>query len=335
MHLYGFAYKFYAWILMDCPAKNCGIFFRLCLCIWLSAVDAVKETMKRIAASMLMLATMLGTATAFADTLSKIRETHTVVLAYRDSPPFSFMNENKKVTGYSIDLCLKIVEAVKRELKMPQLAVAYLPVDSSSRFSAIVDGRADMECGSTTNTQERRTKVAFAIPHFYASVRMLVRAGSGIRNWPDLRDRKVVITKGTTTIHLLNERSNVRALNVSMVEGRDDMASFAMVEQGRADAFPMDDVLLYGLKAVSRDPDMFAVVGDPLSVEPYAIMLRKDDLAFKKLVDTEIVRTVDSREIYSMYNYWFMNRSGLGGANMNMPMGNLLRESLKYPGDRF
>jgi ABC-type amino acid transport substrate-binding protein len=299
------------------------------------AVEAVKETMKRIAGSLFVLAAMLAAAPVLAETLSKIRETQTIVLAYRGSPPFSYLNENKKVTGYSIELCLKIVEAIKRELKMPQLAVAFLPVDLSSRFSAIIDGRADMECSSTTNTEERRAKVTFAIPHFFASVRMLVRSGSGIRSWPDLRDRKVVITKGTTTINLLNERSNARALNVGIVEGSDDMASFAMVEQGKADAFPMDDALLYGLKALSRDPDLFAVVGDPLSVEPYAIMLRKDDPAFKKLVDKEIARIMESREIYSIYNYWFMNRSGPGGANMNMPMGNLLRESLKYPGDRF
>lgn len=272
---------------------------------------------------------------AHADTLSKIRETQTITIAHRESSvPFSYFDENKKPVGYANDLCLKIAEAVRRELKLPQLNIRYLAVTSSNRIPAIVEGKADLECGSTTNNAERRKQVAFTIPHFISGVRMAVRTNSGIRNWPDLRGKHVVTTKGTTTVKLLTDRDKVRSLNLSLLEGRDHAESFAMVEKGQAQAFPMDDVLLYGLRVNTQHPSDFIITGDALSAEPYGIMLRKDDLAFKAVVDREMARIINEGEIYKLYDKWFMSPIPPKGTNLNMPMGHLLRDTFRFPTDK-
>ncbi|SDY50590.1 amino acid ABC transporter substrate-binding protein, PAAT family (TC 3.A.1.3.-) [Collimonas sp. OK242] len=268
------------------------------------------------------------------DTLGKIRDSQTMTFAYRETAPFSFTNDSKQIVGYSIDVCLKIAEAVKRELKLPNLKIQYLPVDSTTRFSSIIDGKADMECGSTTNNAERRTRVGFTIPHFFSSVRMIVKSGGGIKNWSDLRGKTIVITKSTTTIDLVNDRSNVRSLNIKVLEAKDDAESFSFVEQGKADAYAMDDVLLYSLRSTAKNPAAYTILGDPLSIEPYSLMFRKDDPGFKKVVDREMVRLISEGEMQKIYSYWFTQPNGPKGSNMNMPMGYLLRDSLQYPSDK-
>jgi ABC-type amino acid transport substrate-binding protein len=271
----------------------------------------------------------------YADTLSRIRDTQTIILAHRESSiPFSYLDENKKPQGYALDLCLKIADAVKRELKLPQLKVQYLLVSSANRIAAITEGRADLECGSTTNNAERRQQVAFTIPHFISGVRMLVRTDSGIRNWTDLRNKRVITTRGTTTVQLLNDRSKARSLNLALIEGKDHDESFKAIQTNAADAFPMDDVLLYGLRAMAAKPDEFKVVGDQLSIEPYAIMMRKDDPAFKAIADREMSRMIHDGEFEKSYDKWFRSAIPPKGITMNMPMGFLLRESMRYPTDK-
>lgn len=288
--------------------------------------------MTRLAAGLLCFAPVWAQA---GDTLAKIRATQTITIAHREaSLPFSYLDDNKRPVGYAVDLCLKIADAVRRELKLPHLNIEYLPVTSTSRIPAIADGKADLECGSTTNNAERRKLVAFTIPHFIAATRMLVRTDSGIRNWADLHDKRVVTTKGTTTVSLLVERDKVRALGLKMVEGRDHAESFHMVEKGQAEAFPMDDVLLYGLRANAKSPTHFVVLGDPLSTEPYAIMLRKGDAPFKTLVDHEMGRLINEGEIYKLYDKWFMSPIPPKGINMNMPMGHLLKDTFRFPTDK-
>lgn len=281
---------------------------------------------------------LLGAASTLqcsADTLAKIRETQTITIAHREaSLPFSYFDDDKKPIGYAVDLCLKIADAVKRELKLPVLNVAFLPVTPSTRIPSIIEGKADLECGSTTNNAERRKQVAFTIPHFVAGARMLVRADSGIKNWSDLRDKRVVTTKGTTTVKLLNDRDKVRALTLKLVEAKDHAESFAKIEKGEADAFPMDDVLLFGLRANAKDPNAFLVVGDLLSTEPYAIMLRKDDASFKALVDKEMGRIINDGELARLYDKWFKKPIPPKGLNMNMPMSYLLRDTLRFPTDK-
>jgi ABC-type amino acid transport substrate-binding protein len=268
------------------------------------------------------------------DTIGKIRKTQTLVIGIRETAPFSYTDENKQPLGYSVDLCLKVAEAIKKELKMPAMKIQFFPVDSATRFSALLEDKIDLECGSTTNNAERRKKVAFTIPHFFSSVRALVKADSGIKNWPQLRNRTVVTTKSTTTVKLLNDRNDTSSLNIKLVEGNSDQDSFKMVEDGRADAFPMDDVLLYSLRAESKAPASFAIVGDPLSIEPYSIMLRKDDPAFKKIVDNEMLRLIHDNEIYRIYEKWFTKPIPPKNVNMNMSMGFLLRDSLRFPTDQ-
>lgn len=269
------------------------------------------------------------------DTLSKIRDTKTIVIAHREtSLPFSYLDDNKKTIGYAVDLCLKVADAVKRELKLSQLNIEYLAVTSANRISAIEQGKADLECGSTTNTAERRKQVAFTIPHFVAATRMLVRSDSGIKNWSDLRGKRVVTTKGTGTIKALVERDMVRSLGLRLLEGRDHAESFAMVEKGLAEAFTTDDVLLYGLRATAPNPGNFTVVGDAISTEPDAIMMRKDDPAFKAVVDREMGRIINEGEIYKLYDKWFMKPIPPKGINMSMPMGYLLRDIFRFPTDK-
>ncbi len=268
------------------------------------------------------------------DTIGKIRKTQTLVIGIRETAPFSYTDENKQPLGYSVDLCLKVAEAIKKELKMPAMKIQFYSVDSTTRFSALLEDKIDLECGSTTNNAERRKKVAFTIPHFFSSVRALVKADSGIKNWPQLRNRTVVTTKSTTTVKLLNDRNDTSSLNIKLVEGNSDQDSFKMVEEGKADAFPMDDVLLYSLRAESKAPASFAIVGDPLSIEPYSIMMRKDDPGFKKIVDSEMLRMIHEGEIYRIYEKWFTKPIPPKNINMNMSMGFLLRDSLRFPTDQ-
>jgi ABC-type amino acid transport substrate-binding protein len=269
------------------------------------------------------------------DTLARIKETQTITIAHREaSLPFSYLSENKKPIGYSVDVCLKLVDAIKKELKLPQLTVNYLLVTPSTRIPAIVESKADLECGSTTNNVERRKQVAFTIPHFFATARMLVRTESGIKNWTDLKDKVVVTTKGTTSVKLLNDRDKVRSLSLKLIEGDDHNLSFAMVESGKADAFSMDDVLLYGLRAMSKDSAKFSIVGDSLSTEPYAIILRKDDPNFKGLLDKEMARLMGDGEITKLYDKWFKSPIPPKGVNLNMPMGFLLRDNIRFPSDK-
>jgi glutamate/aspartate transport system substrate-binding protein len=280
--------------------------------------------------------TVVSTCAAADDTLAKIRQTQTITIAHREaSVPFSYIDETtRKPVGYAVDLCLRIAESVKRELKLPNLKIEFLPVTPSTRIPAIVEGKADLECGSTTNNAERRKQVAFTIPHFVATARMVVRTDSKIRNWPDLQDKRVVTTKGTTTMKLLTDRDKVRALNLKLIEGVDHNESFSKVEKREAEAFPMDDVLLYGLRANAKNPADFEIVGDPLSTEPYAIMLRKDDPAFKAMVDREMARLINDGELAKLYDKWFMKPIPPKNVNMKMPMSHLLRDILRFPTDK-
>lgn len=296
------------------------------------AINAIPELAKAaITASFYVAATCAHAG----DTLAKIRDTQTITIAHRDaSMPFSYLDGNNRPVGYAVDLCLKVADAVRRELKLQHLNIRYIPVTPSTRISAIVGGQADLECGSTTNNAERRKQVAFTVPHFVATSRMVVRADSGIRNWSDLRGKRVVTTKGTTTVKLLNDRDKVRSLALKLIEGHDHAESFSMVEKGAAEAFPMDDVLLFGLRANAPNPNAFVIVGDALSAEPYAIMLRKDDAPFKSLVDREMSRIIHDGEIYKLYDKWFKSPIPPKGVNMDMPLGHLLRDVLRFPTDK-
>ncbi len=273
-------------------------------------------------------------AAAAPPTLDKIAKSGSVVLGYRDAAaPFAYLDENKRPVGYSLDICLKIVDAIKRDLKRNDLAVKYVPVSAATRLTALTSGEIDLECGSTTSTAERRKQVASTIPTFVAAVRLLAPSKSGIKSIYDLSGKTVVTTKGTSSEALFNDLNKNHTLRANLVLGKDHNESFALLEAGKADAFMMDDVLLATLRASSKDPDKYALTRDPLTIEPLAIMLRKDDAAFKKLVDSELHRAITQGEINTLYRKWFESPIPPNQINLKLPMSYLLRDSFKAPTD--
>jgi ABC-type amino acid transport substrate-binding protein len=267
--------------------------------------------------------------------LDQIRSSQAITIAHRDSSiPFSYLDAEQKPVGYAMDLCLKVLDALKRELKLPALKVNYLSVTSATRIPSIAQGKAAMECGSTTNTAERRKQVDYTIAHFISSARFLVRQDSGLLKLEDLNGRNVVSTKGSTNIKTLERINAERGLNMKVMEAADHGEAFGMVAQKKADAFAMDDVLLFGLRANSAQPEAFIVIGKPMTIEPYAIMLPKGDAAFKKLVDAEMRRIILSGEINAIYRKWFEQPIPPKGINLNLPMPYMLRDSFKYPSDK-
>lgn len=272
---------------------------------------------------------------AYANTLDKIAKTGVITIGHREaSLPVSYYDANKQPIGYAVDICNEIASGIKKDLNMPNIKIQYKLVTPSTRQKAIQDGTIDMECGSTTDNASRRKDVDFSIPYYVSGVRMVVKKSSGIQNWSDLKGKSIVITKGTTTLAALKDKSSINNYNYKFLETNDHQISFNEVVDGQADAFSVDDILLYGLAAASKNPDAYVVTGDPLTVEPYAIMLRKNDPQFKDLVDSEFIKLVKSGEIYNLYNKWFLRPIPPKGVNLNVPMNATLRDILRYPTDQ-
>jgi ABC-type amino acid transport substrate-binding protein len=283
----------------------------------------------------LLTASVVFCASVRAGVLDQVRATHVISIAHRDaSLPFSYLDADKKPVGYAVDICLRVAEAVKHELGLTALSVKWVQVTSASRIPTIVEGKAAMECGSTTNTAARRKQVDFTIQHFIAASRFLVRVDSGIDNISGLENKTVVSTTGTTNLPTLRRLDREQDLHMKILEAKDHNEAFEMVVDKKADAFAMDDVLLYGLRANAKNPKLYKVIGKPMTIEPYAIMLPKDDPAFKAVVDRELRRLISSGEIYTLYQRWFEQPIPPHGVNMELPMPNLLRDALRYPSDK-
>jgi glutamate/aspartate transport system substrate-binding protein len=260
------------------------------------------------------------------DTLKRIKDSGAITIGVREaSVPFSYIDAQKQPQGYSIDLCLKVADAVKTELKMPRLDVRFVPVTSGNRIAMVKDGKVDLECGSTTNTRDRQKDVAFAYTTFVAGIKMLAKKSSNITSVEDLRGKTVVVTKGTTSEKMLKQLNDDRVLKLTILETTDHNESFAAVADGRAVAFPMDDILLYGLISKAAKPDDFAVVGRYLSVEPYGIMLRKDDQPFERIVDKTLNELFQSGEVRRIYARWFST------SQLTVPMHQYLKEAFVIP----
>jgi ABC-type amino acid transport substrate-binding protein len=267
--------------------------------------------------------------------LERIQATGTVVLAHRESSvPFSFVGPEGKPMGYAVDLCVKLVEALRKELALPRLEPRFVMVTPANRISTIEEGKADLECGSTTNNAERRQKVAFTVPHYIAGARYLVRADSKIALLRDFKDRKLVSTKGTTPLKAVTRANKDFALGITLLEAPEHARAVDMVAVGEADGFVMDDVLLYGLISGRSDPQAFKVVGKFLTIEPLAIMLPRNDAAFKQLVDNEMKRLIRTREAHSVYERWFLKPIPPANRSLNLPMNYLLKDFWKYPTDQ-
>jgi glutamate/aspartate transport system substrate-binding protein len=291
----------------------------------------------------LLLLTVIGTVLAgvsvqaaeLTGTLKKIKDTGTIALAHRESSvPFSYYDDKQQVIGYSHELAMKVVEAVKKELKAPNLKVTLNPVTPATRIPLVSNGTVDLECGSTTNNYERQKQVAFSNTIFLVGTRLLVKNSSGVKDFPDLKGKTVVTTQGTTSERLLNKINTDQKLGMKIVSAKDHGDSFLMVESDRAAAFMMDDVLLFGEIAKSKKPGDYAVVGKPQSFEAYGCMLRKDDPQFKKLVDDTLSSVMQSGEINKIYNKWFLSPIPPRNVNMNFPLSPDLAALFKNPNDK-
>jgi len=224
-----------------------------------------------------------------------------------------------------VDLCMRIADTIKVELKLPKLEVRFVPVSSSNRIPMLIEGKIDLECGSTTNTRDRQKQVTFAYTSFVAGIKMLAKRTSNINSIEDLRGKEIVVTKGTTSEKIVQGFNTERLLSMKVITAADHAESFKAVEDGKAVAFPMDDVLLYGLISKSKKPDDFAVVGKYLSVEPYAIMLRRDEPAFEKLVNRALIDLFQTGEIKRLYAKWFNTK------DLVVPLNQYLREAFSTP----
>jgi glutamate/aspartate transport system substrate-binding protein len=268
-------------------------------------------------------------------TLDKVKASGSLVLAYRESSiPFSYLGADARPTGFGWEVCAKVVEQVKKATGRADLKVEMQAVTSQNRIPLMQNGTIDIECGSTTNNSERAKQVAFAINYFYTGTRLLVKAGSPVKALADLAGKKVVSTTGTTNFQVLRRVNAERHLGFELLAAKDHAESALLVQQGRADAFGMDDILLYGLRASAPNPAELAVVGEAVQVEPYAIMLRKDDPAFKKLVDDTLTAMMKSGEFEALYKKWFLSPIPPKGINLNAPMSQELRDNLTALSDR-
>ena len=265
-------------------------------------------------------------------TLKKIKDSKTVTLGYRESSiPFSYVNKVGEPIGYSIDLCNAVVDEVSKELEGVEIAVKYKKVTAETRIPAVQSGEVDLECGSTTANFERKKEVAFSPIFFVAGTKLLVPRSSGISSYLDLRDRAVVATAGTTNEAAVRAISDKQHLGIKFLVGTDHTESFAMLKEGKADAFATDDVLLYGLVATARSGDQYQVVGEYLSYDPYGLMYRKDDPGFAAIVDRTFSRLAQSRELVQLYNKWFQQRLPTG-ETLDLPMSLQLDEIFRVEG---
>ncbi len=279
---------------------------------------------------------LILTGTAWADsTLDKVKASGTITLAYRESSiPFSYLDDKAQPVGFAHEICLRIVDDVKKAVGRPDLKVALQSVTSANRIPLLQNGTIDIECGSTTNNTDRGKQVQFATNYFYTGTRFLVKTGVNIKSIDDLKGKTVVSTTGTTNYKILRNLNEEKKLGIDLVAAKDHAESALMVETGRAVAFGMDDILLYGLRASAQDPNSLAVVGDPIQVEPYAIMIRLDDPAFKKLVDGTLANLMKSGEFTKLYTKWFQSPIPPKGINLNAPMSKELSDNLKALSDK-
>ena len=297
------------------------------------------------------LMTLLSLNVLAAGTLDRIGQTGTIRLGYQVTPPFSYLDAPKAPPiGYSIDLCMKVVEVVKQQLKRDNLKVTFVEVTPVSRVPMLVKGEIDIECANTPNTAGTHKDAAFTIPTFMAVTRMMVRDGSNIKTLPDL-DKKTVVTIWGSNIEKIFDQTNDRlSLGASNVIVNDFDGAFSIMATNKADAFMLDDVLIKMMQALSSNKTKYKIVGGALAVQPLALMFRKDDADFKRLVDAEITRIIIKGEIYSIYKKWFESpippnklspmykqwadiQTPGGQINLRLPMVYELRDSFKVPSD--
>ena len=290
---------------------------------------------KLLAALALTCAAVAAESTELTGTLKKIKETGSITLGHRESSiPFAYLDEHQKPVGYAIDLCMKVVEAVKAELAMPNLQVKMQPVTSANRIPLMQNGTIDLECGSTTNSLQRQEQVAFGPSYFVVNVTAAVKQDSGIKSLADLNGKTIATSSGTTSVPLLKQYERTAKIDVKEIYGRDHAESFLLLANDRAAAFVMDDILLAGQIANQQNPGDFFIIPESLREEPYSMMLRRDDPQFKALVDRAVGAVMKSGEINQIYAKWFTSAIPPRGVNLNFQMTPPIKEAFANPNDR-
>jgi ABC-type amino acid transport substrate-binding protein len=293
------------------------------------------SSLRLIGTTSLFLASLAFSPIVQADALKKIADSGKMTLAYREaSVPFSYLASGNAAVGFSADMSNAVAEAVKKRLSNPNIKVEYQAVTSQNRIPLLQNGTIDLECGSTTNNSTRGKDVQFAVNHFYTGTRLLAKKTSNIKNYADLAKKTVASTTGTTNALVIRKYNADNSLGMDVILGKDHDDSLLLVDAGRAVAFAMDDILLFGLKGNAKNPAAWEVVGDSLQVEPYACMMRKDDPKFQELVNAVIGGMMKSGEFEKLYTKWFMSPIPPKGQNLNLPMSKELRDNIKALSDK-
>jgi len=286
------------------------------------------------AVAALAVLTIPAAAQELTGTLKKIKDSGTITLGHRESSvPFSYYDDRQQVVGYAMDLCNGIVDAVKKDLKVDKLEVKLNPVTSATRIPLMANGTIDLECGSTTNNLERQRQVGFTITHFVTANRFVSKKAANLKTVDDLKGKTIVSTSGTTNIKQATEINAQKNLGMNILAAKDHAEAFLMVETDRAAAFFMDDILLYSLVAGSKAPADYVISADALSVEPYGIMVRRDDPAFKKVVDGAMTAIYKGGQINAIYDKWFLKPIPPKAVNLNVPMSAAFKKVIANPTD--
>ena len=266
--------------------------------------------------------------------LEKIKSTGEIALGHRDtSIPFSYLDDKQQPIGYSMDICYGIIDVLKEKLEMDDIAIRYVPVTSSTRIPLVANGTVDINCGSSTNTIERQVQVDFAPTTFVTATRFVAKKSSNINKLEDLKGKTVVSTAGTSNIRWATGANESENLGMNIIPSKDHAEAFLTVDQGRAMVFFMDDILLAGLVATSRNPDDWMISEDAYTIEPYALMLPKNDPEFKKTVDDAIIAMMEDGTIQKLYTKWFESPIPPTDVNMNWPMSEPLKRAIANPTD--
>ncbi len=282
--------------------------------------------------------TVLAAGSAMAqanDTLAKIKSSGAITLGVRESSgALAYTLGDGKYVGFHTEMAERIAHDIQKQLGLTKMEIKYQPVTSQNRIPLVVNGTVDLECGSTTNNLARQKDVAFAYTTYVEEVRIAVRANSGIDDIKDLNGKTIVTTTGTTSVQTLRKNKRADGLNIKEVMGKDHADSFLMLETGRADAFIMDGSILAGNISKAKNPNDFKIVGEALSVEPIACMLRKGDPAFKKAVDDSIVRQIKDGTLAKSYDKWFMQPIPPNNAKVGLPLSAATKNAWEHPNDK-
>ncbi|MFX1764617.1 glutamate/aspartate ABC transporter substrate-binding protein [Paraburkholderia sp. A1RI-2L] len=292
---------------------------------------------KLIASMTLAFTTLAGVAHAdeLAGTLKKVRDSGVITLGTRESSiPFSYYDQNQNVIGYSQEIALKIVDAIKQKINMPNLRVKTIPITSQNRIPLVQNGTIDIECGSTTNTFERQNQAAFSNSIFLYGIRFITRKDSGVKDFPDLAGKTVATTAGTSDERLLRKMNEEKHMNMTIISAKDHAESFLNVTTGRAVAFVMDEPLIYGERAKAKNPGDYVVVGTPPVSENYACMFRRDDPQFKALVDDTVAKMQTSGDMAKLYAKWFTQPIPPNGMNLEYPLSQQMKDLFAHPNDK-